>query len=82
MNLTLRESGLGKKGPICMTKLFKNFQPFCMNLKKFRNHVYEFSRFEDARSIQIYSVVIKIPKKLPIPAVLRLKIDPFEGNFR
>ena len=54
------------KGPTSITEFFKNFEPFCMNFRKFRNHVYEFCRFEDAGSIQISSVVIKILKKLPI----------------
>ena len=49
-----------------MTEFFKYFEPFCMNLTKFRDHFYEFCRFEDARSIQISSIEIKVPKKLPI----------------
>ena len=50
----------------CMTEFFKNFDPLCMNFRKFRNHIYEFCQFEGARSIQISSVVVKILKKLPI----------------
>ena len=55
-----------KKGPICMTEFLKTSKTFGMNFRKFRNHVNEFCRFEDARSIQMSSVVIKILKKLPI----------------
>ena len=62
-----------------MTEFFKNFEPFCMNFRRFRYHVYEFCHFEDARSIQISSVLIKILKKLP---ELRLKADQYVGNFR
>ena len=49
-----------------MTEFFKNFEHFCMKFRKFHNEVYESCRPEDARSIQISSVVIKILKKLPI----------------
>ena len=50
-----------------MIEFFKNFEPFCMNFRKFSYHVYGFRRFEDASSIQIASVVaIKILKTLPI----------------
>ena len=56
----------GTKGPICMTEFFKNLEPFCMNFRNFCNHVNEFCRFEDAGSIQISSVVIKILKEEPI----------------
>ena len=49
-----------------MTEVFKNFQPFGMNFRKFRKHVYEFCPFEKARSFQISSVVIDILKKIPI----------------
>ena len=44
-------------------------------------HVHESCRFEDARSIRIPSVVIKILKKLPIYQN-KVKLDPYEGNFR
>ena len=56
------------KGPICMKEFFKNSEPFGMNMnfRKFCNHVYEFCRINDARSIQISSVVIRILKKQPI----------------
>ena len=43
-----------------MTEFLKNFEPFGMNFWNLCNHVYEFCRFEDARSIQNYSVVIKL----------------------
>ena len=46
-----------------MTEFFKISEPFGMNFRKFRNHVYEFCRFADTRSIEISSVVIKILKK-------------------
>ena len=42
-----------------MTEFFKNTEPFSINFGKFRSHVYEFCRFEDARSIQISLVLIK-----------------------
>ena len=67
MNVTQRESRLLTEGSICVTEFFKNFEPFCMNFRKFHNHDYEFCPFEDAtaRSIQISSVVTNILKKLP-----------------
>ena len=49
-----------------MIDFVKNFEPVCMKLKKFRNHVYEVCRFEDARSIQISSVFMISLRKLPI----------------
>ena len=70
------------KGPICMTEFFKKFEPFCMNFRKFRNHIYECCRFEDARSIQFSLLVIKILKKATLLPELRLKTDPYKGNFR
>ena len=63
MIVTRCESGLRQKDPFAF---FKNFEPFCMNFRRFPNRVYEFWQFEDAMSIQISSVVIKILKKLPI----------------
>ena len=47
-----------------MTEFFTNFQPIGMNFGRFHSHVYEFCRFEDARPIQICSVVIKILKDI------------------
>ena len=49
-----------------MINFFKNLESVCMKLKKFHNHVYEFCRFEDARSIQMSSVLIISLRKLPI----------------
>ena len=55
-----------------MTESFKNSESFDMNSKKFRNHVYEFCRFEDERSIQISSVVIKLLQSYPST---RIKVE-------
>ena len=66
-----------------MTEAFKNSKPFGMNFRKFCNHVFEFSLFKDARSIQISSVMIKILKKLPIYiSELKVKTNRYEGNLR
>ena len=58
-----------------MTEFFKDSEPFGMNFRKFHNHVYEFCQFEDVRSIQISSVVVKISE-------LRLKTDSYVQKFR
>ena len=47
-----------------MTEFFKSFEPFCMNFRKFRIHVYEFFHFEDEMAIQISSVVMKNSEKV------------------
>ena len=62
-----------------MTEFFKNFEPFCKNFRKFRNHVYEFCGLEDARSIQISSFVINSEKGTHLQE-LRLKTDPYVGR--
>ena len=64
----------------CMTEFLKNAHPFGMNFRNFRDDVYEFCQFEDARSIQISWVVMKIMKKLP-SARIKVKTDPFVRNF-
>ena len=43
------------KVPICMTRIFRYAEPFCMNFWKFRNHLHELRLFKDARYIQISS---------------------------
>ena len=47
-----------------MAEFFKNFEPFCMNFGKFRNHFYEFCRFEDA----IYSNFFSCDKNSKLDA--------------
>ena len=44
MTVTRRESGLLLKDFVCMAKFFKNSnsEPFGMNFRKFRNHIYDF----------------------------------------
>ena len=79
-----------------MTEFLKNFQPFGMNFRKFRNHVYEFCQFEDARSVQISSVVCEKNSEkathllgcVPVSGTqatylpqLRFKTDPYVRNF-
>ena len=49
-----------------MAKFFKNSELIAMNFSRFCNQVCGFCPFEDAKSTQISSVVIKILKMLPI----------------
>ena len=64
-----------------MTEFFKNFEPFCMNFRKFRSHVYEFCRFEDARSIQISLVVFKMLKSYTSTRI-KVKNRPISREFQ
>ena len=48
-----------------MIEVFKNFEPFSMNLRTFCNDIYEFCQFEDARVYSISSIVIKILESYP-----------------
>ena len=59
-----------------MTECSKNFEPFCMNFRKFRNRVFEFCRFEKARSIQVSSVVIEFLKRLYPSTRIKVKNRP------
>ena len=45
------------------------------------SHVYEFCRFDNAGSIQIFSVVMKFLKKLYLSTTIKVKIGPYVGNF-
>ena len=66
-----------------MKEFFKNFEPFCMNFRNFRDHVFEVCRFEDVRSTQISSVCDKNSEKATHLPELRLKKThiPYVGNF-
>ena len=54
----------------------------CMNVRKLLNPVYEFCQCEDARCLQISSVMIKILKSYPSTRVIWLKADPSVQHIR
>ena len=54
----------------------KNSETCGMNFRKLRNHTHEICQFQDARSIQISSIMIKILKKLYLSTRIKIKMRP------